>query len=653
MSSDKKETNKEIEYISQFTRTIVDVHDLDNILEKGSNHGVCGGHNLGNTCFMNSSIACLSNCTELTAYFLSGKYKVQINKNNPEGLQGDLANAWHDMLEQYWNSNVRTGDPGNVKYQVSRKVRKFGGFGQQDSNEFMTEFLSILNEDLNRTSTKKYVELKEKGENEEEIECAKRFFNHHQQLNDSIITDLFSGLLRSEVQCPKCNYKSITFDPFNTLTLPIPSKNEMYEQIQLFYIPKYGIRKSCKINVYSSLSSKLKDNYEDIKSIEEFPYKYNNLKLIKVKDSQLERFVDENEKYQKNDFIFAFDDETKEGVNTKTIPLYMYKDKKISAFPRLLQVEENMTYGQLKKKIYIFARQFFTNPLKESKVDEQIDEYKTTDDLDKFDEEKLFNMIELEYEEIFEKKSEQNKEEIDTFINNLPYKIEIKNKYDDEIGLCLFDGKDNLDNLKEFEISKDDDSIKNIVNKIENEKYLLNLILSTNSKFTITKFNLNTCESYEGPRKSTKHDLDSLLTYFCTKEYLGRGNEWHCKNCNKNVEASKYLSIFYVPRILVICLSRFSKRGYGYNKNDEYINFPVEGLNMGKYLCGPDKDHSVYDLFAVSQHFGGCGGGHYTATCKNYDGKWYDYNDSSCSSSSANSAVSSSAYVLFYRRRNW
>ena len=87
MSSDKKETNKEIEYISQFTRTIVDVHDLDNILEKGSNHGVCGGHNLGNTCFMNSSIACLSNCTELTAYFLSGKYKVQINKNNPEGLQ--------------------------------------------------------------------------------------------------------------------------------------------------------------------------------------------------------------------------------------------------------------------------------------------------------------------------------------------------------------------------------------------------------------------------------------------------------------------------------------------------------------------------------------------------------------------------------------
>ena len=39
---------------------------------------------------------------------------------------------------------------------------------------------------------------------------------------------------------------------------------------------------------------------------------------------------------------------------------------------------------------------------------------------------------------------------------------------------------------------------------------------------------------------------------------------------------------------------------------------------MGKYICenGPDKDFSKYDLFAVSQHYGSTGGGHYTAICK-------------------------------------
>ena len=36
----------------------------------------------------------------------------------------------------------------------------------------------------------------------------------------------------------------------------------------------------------------------------------------------------------------------------------------------------------------------------------------------------------------------------------------------------------------------------------------------------------------------------------------------------------------------------------------------------------------LYDLFAVSNHYGGLGGGHYTAYAKN-NGKWYDFNDSS------------------------
>ena len=227
MSADNDNPTK-LDYVSPFTRTIIDVNDLKNILKKGANHGVCGGHNLGNTCFMNSSIACLSNCTELTTYFLTGKFEKNINRNNREGLQGRLAEAWHDLLEEYWNSGARTGDPREVKSTVAMKVRKFGGYAQQDSNEFMTEFLSILNEDLNKTDKKEYKELKEKGDDESELDCAKRFWNLHLSLNDSIVTDLFSGLLKSEVICSNCHYKNITFDPFNTLTLAIPSFYELY-----------------------------------------------------------------------------------------------------------------------------------------------------------------------------------------------------------------------------------------------------------------------------------------------------------------------------------------------------------------------------------------------------------------------------------------
>ena len=138
--SDKKESN-----LSTFTRTVIDINELKSVLKPGSNHGVCGGRNLGNTCFMNSSIACLSNCTELTTYFLTKKYLKDINETNKEGLGGRLAKAWYNLLEQYWNSDIRAGNPSEVKSCVAKKVHKFAGFSQQDSNEFMTEFLYLLN----------------------------------------------------------------------------------------------------------------------------------------------------------------------------------------------------------------------------------------------------------------------------------------------------------------------------------------------------------------------------------------------------------------------------------------------------------------------------------------------------------------------------
>ena len=61
--------------LSIYTRRVIDISKIKDYLNEDSSHGICGGKNLGNTCFMNSSIACISNCTELTYYFLSGDYK--------------------------------------------------------------------------------------------------------------------------------------------------------------------------------------------------------------------------------------------------------------------------------------------------------------------------------------------------------------------------------------------------------------------------------------------------------------------------------------------------------------------------------------------------------------------------------------------------
>merc|ERR1712032_448458 len=62
---------------------------------------------------------------------------------------------------------------------------------------------------------------------------------------------------------------------------------------------------------------------------------------------------------------------------------------------------------------------------------------------------------------------------------------------------------------------------------------------------------------------------------------------------------------------------------------------------------------SIYDCYAVSNHSGGLGGGHYTAYAKN-SGSWCYFNDSSVTENvDEKDMVSSAAYVLYYKRRDF
>mmetsp|Transcript_31098 Transcript_31098/g.47493 ORF Transcript_31098/g.47493 Transcript_31098/m.47493 type:complete len:110 (-) Transcript_31098:16-345(-) len=70
--------------------------------------------------------------------------------------------------------------------------------------------------------------------------------------------------------------------------------------------------------------------------------------------------------------------------------------------------------------------------------------------------------------------------------------------------------------------------------------------------------------------------------------------------------------------------------------------------------CDAEGISTIYDLYAVTNHFGSLNGGHYTAFGKNdIDGKWYNFNDSSVGRANPESVRSSAAYILFYKRRNF
>jgi ubiquitin C-terminal hydrolase len=61
----------------------------------------------------------------------------------------------------------------------------------------------------------------------------------------------------------------------------------------------------------------------------------------------------------------------------------------------------------------------------------------------------------------------------------------------------------------------------------------------------------------------------------------------------------------------------------------------------------------VYDLYAVSNHIGGIGGGHYTAFCKMPGTeKWYCFDDEKVRPIREDEVCSEKAYLIFYRRRD-
>uniref|UniRef100_A0A3B3WTX6 Ubiquitin carboxyl-terminal hydrolase 8 n=1 Tax=Poecilia mexicana TaxID=48701 RepID=A0A3B3WTX6_9TELE len=148
---------------------------------------------------------------------------------------------------------------------------------------------------------------------------------------------------------------------------------------------------------------------------------------------------------------------------------------------------------------------------------------------------------------------------------------------------------------------------------------------------------------------TSKCSLQDCLRLFSKEEKLTDNNKVFCRHCKAHRDSTKKLEIWKVPPIVLVHLKRFSYEGRWRQKLQTSVDFPLDSLDLAQYVIGPKQNLRRYNLYAVSNHYGGLDGGHYTAYCKNsLKQRWYKFDDHEVTEISSSSVKSSAAYILFY-----
>jgi hypothetical protein len=483
---------------------------------------------------------------------------------------------------------------------------------------------------MNRIKVKPYGEPVESAGRPDDVVAAESWVRYRSR-NDSEIVDRLFGQLRSHVTCSSCGHESTTFDAYSSLSLPIPVSMKKVVTVKLFPLPlgtppvEVQLRMSLSACVSDLIKEILMRFYNEDASTaaaaatssapspaganagasRQFhvcqAYAHGNriFKTLQLNDPVIEAV--------RYDQLLIY--ETLPGTKVPSSSYIKYGETS----PAETQQEIVYPYRACDVLNGFQSTDFYGRPLlKIIGLPQRISISSTQTN----------SNIHLQIATVMKRFILQDSKFSSFFVSPLadeyiPYKLFICNIYGTDI---------------KREILIDDSPF--VVS--ENESILVKW---SNGIVNSVHWNVDALTIQEAPQSKEEENSKQPLTLqrcfekYSERERLADTETLYCSNCKQHCVPYKKMDLWSTPQILIVQLKRFQYTPGSYfvhrEKISDLVDFPVEGLDLSAFVKGTSdassaSDPPIYDLYAVSEHMGGLGGGHYTAKCQNpKDKKWY------------------------------
>jgi ubiquitin C-terminal hydrolase len=552
--------------------------------------GIVGLKNLGNTCFMNAGVQCLAHLDAVRDFALN---------HQPPRLFSFAGETFVDrfatLVKQLWGTDAHV-----TPYDFKGSVDAWNLFRvnhQHDCSEFLTVVLDKLNE---MTKTKPALPVVSDFST---CETAMRSYRH---ANDSFVTESFSFIMRSDLECPGCGTVSSSFDPSTSLSLNVPPPPPL--EAEVFVIWK-GRAHALRVDV--AFSSTVADIHAQVCAL------FGEQRIVTA--------MKEGDTFHwKDDSDLAFDLQGQlycyclgEGTENQDVVVIHASLKPVGmASPALCGYPLVFTVPPAAPPSFVFDTERLTGRV----LDHVRPWFRPRQNPVEEDKWNHFTQVVREVPLLMQSSwkgggpSSPKRSRVSAFFERpeVPIRVQLI-----------------MPPRSESEMSEFWWSIR--VGKV--------LVHSGDFEYRPELVELLPVVQ-DRPAQAPPPDmtLESCLKDFSAGETLSEKDLWNCKTCAKSTCAKKTVSVATCPNVLVVQLKRFDATN---RKIATMVRFAADDQITVK--------GRAYTLRGVVNHIGNtiaCG--HYTAHVRIGD-DWFNFNDHTVAQVNVNEVVTDNAYILFFQ----